>query len=89
MKETAATEIDTLSQADALPIWNPAPERALRNIRGRARDFSQARPELGHATNAAAFIGRRSMSQGAFFDRRVFLISYDRSEEHTSELQSP
>jgi len=56
---------------------NPAPPRALRHIRERARDFSQARPELGHATNAAAFIGRRSMSQGAFFDRRVFLISYD------------
>jgi uncharacterized protein YbcC (UPF0753/DUF2309 family) len=48
---------------------------------GRARDFSQARPELGHATNAAAFIGRRSMSQGAFFDRRVFLISYDPTQD--------
>jgi len=56
---------------------NPTPQRALRHIMGRARDFSQTRPELGHATNAAAFIGRRSMSQGAFFDRRVFLISYD------------
>jgi uncharacterized protein YbcC (UPF0753/DUF2309 family) len=56
---------------------NPAPERALRHIRERARDFSQARPELGHATNAAALIGRRAMSQGVFFDRRVFLISYD------------
>ena len=47
----------------------------------RANDFSQARPELGHATNAAAFIGRRSMSQGAFFDRRVFLISYDPNQD--------
>jgi uncharacterized protein YbcC (UPF0753/DUF2309 family) len=60
---------------------NPTPQRALRHIMGRARDFSQARPELGHATNAAAFIGRRSMSQGAFFDRRVFLISYDSSQD--------
>jgi uncharacterized protein YbcC (UPF0753/DUF2309 family) len=39
--------------------------------------ISQARPELGHATNAAAFIGRREMSRGLFLDRRVFLISYD------------
>jgi hypothetical protein len=44
---------------------------------GRASDISQARPELGHATNAAAFIGRREMSRGLFLDRRVFLISYD------------
>ena len=60
---------------------NPSPRRALRHIMGRARDFSQARPELGHATNAAALIGRRSMSQGAFFDRRVFLISYDPTQD--------
>jgi uncharacterized protein YbcC (UPF0753/DUF2309 family) len=60
---------------------NPTPQRALRHIVARARDFSQARPELGHATNAAALIGRRSMSQGAFFDRRVFLISYDPTQD--------
>ena len=60
---------------------NPAPQQALRHIMGRASDFSQARPELGHATNAAAFIGRRSMSQGAFFDRRVFLVSYDATQD--------
>jgi hypothetical protein len=60
---------------------NPTPQRALRHIMGRARDFSQARPELGHATNAAAIIGRRSMSRGVFFDRRVFLISYDPTQD--------
>jgi uncharacterized protein len=51
------------------------------HITGRAADFSQARHELGHATNAAAVIGRRSVTQGAFFDRRVFLISYDASQD--------
>ncbi|MEE9343957.1 MAG: DUF2309 domain-containing protein [Gammaproteobacteria bacterium] len=54
---------------------------ALNHIFGRSKDFSQARPELGHATNAAAIIGRRSISQGAFFDRRVFLISYDPTQD--------
>jgi uncharacterized protein YbcC (UPF0753/DUF2309 family) len=34
-----------------------------------------------HTTHAAAFIGRRALSQGAFFDRRVFLIFYDPSED--------
>lgn len=54
---------------------------SLNHIEGRAADFSQARHELGHATNAAAVIGRRSVTQGAFFDRRVFLISYDASQD--------
>jgi uncharacterized protein YbcC (UPF0753/DUF2309 family) len=42
-----------------------------------ARTSRRFDPELGHATVAAAFVGRRTMSRGAFFDRRVFLISYD------------
>jgi len=53
------------------------PALAWRHVADRAADLGQARPELGHATNACAFFGRRSMSRGAFFDRRAFLISYD------------
>jgi uncharacterized protein YbcC (UPF0753/DUF2309 family) len=56
---------------------DPTPEQALNHVIGRGLDFSQARPELGHATNACAFIGRRSITQGIFLDRRAFLISYD------------
>ncbi len=56
---------------------NSDKETALKHIIGRSYDISQARPELGHATNAICFIGRRSATQGAFFDRRIFLISYD------------
>lgn len=55
----------------------PGPWQARRHVAGRAADPAQARPELGHATNAAAFIGRRALSRGLFLDRRVFLISYD------------
>ncbi len=60
---------------------NPSPEKALIHITERAADFSQVRPELGHATNASAVIGRRSLTQGAFFDRRLFLISYDPTQD--------
>jgi uncharacterized protein YbcC (UPF0753/DUF2309 family) len=60
--------------------------QALAHIAGRAADFSQARPELGHATNAAAVVGRRSLSQGVFFDRRVFLISYDPTQDPDGKL---
>ncbi len=60
---------------------NPTPAAALAHIQERAVDFSQARPELGHATNAAAVIGRRALTQGVFLDRRVFLVSYDPTQD--------
>ncbi|MRG92015.1 DUF2309 domain-containing protein [Polyangium spumosum] len=56
---------------------NPTPARALRHVVGRASDLSQARPELGHATNALVIFGPRSISQGVFLDRRALLVSYD------------
>ena len=46
-----------------------APSTAGRGAASSARashDWSQARPELGHATVATAFIGRRAMSRGTF-----------------------
>jgi len=65
---------------------DPSPARALRHVIGRRHDYSQARPELGHATNACAFIGRRGMSRGAFFDRRAFLISYDPTQDPEGQV---
>lgn len=64
----------------------PTPKQALAHIEERAADFSQARPELGHATHAAAVVGRRSLTQGAFLDRRVFLISYDPTQDSDGKL---
>lgn len=53
------------------------PQQALEHVEERSEDLSQARPELGHATNASAIIGRRALTQGLFLDRRAFLVSYD------------
>lgn len=53
------------------------PRAALRHVEERAVDLSQARPELGHATNAVCIVGRRELSRGLFLDRRSFLVSYD------------
>ena len=50
---------------------------SLHHTKSRALDFSQVRPEWGHATNACAVVGRRALTQGIFFDRRSFIISYD------------
>jgi uncharacterized protein YbcC (UPF0753/DUF2309 family) len=57
------------------------PAQAFRHVTLRAYDLSQVRPEFGHATNAAAVIGRRALTQGLFLDRRVFLISYDPTQD--------
>lgn len=67
----------------------PTPDQALRHVRDRGLDFSQARPELGHATNACAFIGRRALTQGLFLDRRAFLISYDPTRDPEGALLEP
>lgn len=64
----------------------PTLKAALSHIRQRSMDFTQARPELGHATNAAAIIGRRSLSRGLFLDRRVFLISYDPTQDPDGKI---
>ena len=65
---------------------DPTPSAALRHVEGRSRDLSQVRPEWGHCTNAFAIIGRRCLSQGAFFDRRGFVISYNATEDRTGDI---
>jgi len=57
------------------------PARSLRHVENRAADFSQVRPEWGHATNAVAVVGRRSITQRVFLDRRTFVISYDPTQD--------
>ncbi len=57
------------------------PAQAFQHVTLRAHDLSQVRPEFGHASNAAAVIGRRALTQGLFLDRRVFLISYDPTQD--------
>jgi uncharacterized protein len=52
----------------------------------RSDDLSQVRPEFGHASNAAAVIGRRTLTKGLFLDRRTFLISYDATQDHDGRI---
>ena len=54
-----------------------SPAAALRHVEERSADLSQARPELGHVTNASCVVGRRALTRGLFLDRRAFLVSYD------------
>jgi len=65
---------------------DPAPAVARRHVESRSRDLSQVRPEWGHCTNAFAVVGRRCLTQGAFFDRRGFVISYDPTQDPTGAI---
>lgn len=61
-------------------------KQAYDHVVERTYDLSQVRPELGHLTNAVAFIGRRACSRGVFWDRRAFLISYDYTTDPEGKL---
>ncbi|MFV0432067.1 MAG: putative inorganic carbon transporter subunit DabA [Alphaproteobacteria bacterium] len=58
-----------------------SPEKSWAHVKGRSQDLSQVRPEWGHATNAFALVGRRALTEGLFFDRRGFVISYDPTQD--------
>ncbi|HUO56961.1 MAG TPA: putative inorganic carbon transporter subunit DabA, partial [bacterium] len=61
---------------DNVPL-DVSPLDALKAMADRTEDLAQVRPEYGHATNAVAVVGRRSLTRGLFMDRRSFLASYD------------
>jgi uncharacterized protein YbcC (UPF0753/DUF2309 family) len=65
---------------------DPSAAAGLRHVGGRSSDLSQVRPEWGHCTNAFAVVGRRSLTRGAFFDRRGFVISYDPTQDPTGAI---
>src|SRR5437879_8206991 len=68
------TQIYTLSLHDALPIW---------------QDGDKAKPEQAKMVATAKTYGFTEQEILSVVDHRALLILRDRSEEHTSELQSP
>jgi len=48
-----------------------------RDLLVRSVSLFEPRPELNHATNALCIVGRRSMTDGLFLDRRSFMNSFD------------
>lgn len=66
-----------------------APDELLRQLRRRANDGAQTRPEWGLTGNAALIIAPRVRSQAATFDGRCFLHHYDaRHDPDASVLES-
>jgi uncharacterized protein YbcC (UPF0753/DUF2309 family) len=46
-------------------------------VKLRSVSLFEPRPELNHATNTLCIVGRRSVTEGLFLDRRAFLNSFD------------
>merc|ERR1719316_2445933 len=69
---------NALERCEKFCLANVAtPEDALTHVHTRSTDLGEARPELGHATNAAVILGRRELTKGTYLSRRAFLPSYD------------
>src|SRR3712207_8764296 len=80
--DTATTEIYTLSLHDALPIW------VGRGLQQDERGpVGRPRPRRRHLPHRAALAGQGAREVVAVL-RHDHGLAADRSEEHTSELQS-
>ncbi|HEY9046621.1 MAG TPA: DUF2309 domain-containing protein [Ohtaekwangia sp.] len=53
------------------------PAKIHEKIKTRSVSLFEPRPELNHATNAVCIVGRRTLSQNLFLDRRSFMNSFD------------
>ncbi len=75
------------TRAATLSLDPAQPAAALLNqLRRRANDGAQTRPEWGLAGNAAFIIAPRARSLGAALDGRAFLHDYDASQDADGSL---
>lgn len=63
-----------------------APARLLTQLRQRANDGAQTRPEWGLANNAAFIIASRARTRGLHLDGRSFLHDYDSTRDNDGSL---
>lgn len=70
----------------ALVPTNISGPKALREVEHRAHALFEPRPELGHATNALAVVGRRERTSHINFERRAFLQSYDPTKDPSGQI---
>ncbi|WP_224997741.1 YbcC family protein [Cesiribacter sp. SM1] len=61
---------------DTVDTSKPLPQ-LHEEVKRRSVSLFEPRPELNHATNALCIIGRGSLTQSLFLDRRPFMNSYD------------
>lgn len=77
----AAGQTNSVERASRLPDAPASASALVRHLKKRATDWAQVRPEWGLARNAVFLCGRRALSAGVNLDGRVFLQSYDHSQD--------
>ena len=60
-------------------------KKVHKKVKLRAVSLFEPRPELNHATNSLCIVGRRSVTQELFLDRRSFLNSFDYTVDPTGK----
>jgi hypothetical protein len=81
-RRTAAERLARLPGAPA----TATPEAAAVHAERRSIDWSQVRPEWGLSGHGAFLIGRRTLSRGVNLEGRVFMHSYDASQDRTGAI---
>ncbi len=63
-----------------------SPEHIHQLIKNRSVSLFEPRPELNHSNNSLCIVGRHSLNESLFLDRRAFSNSYDYSFDPTGDL---
>ena len=82
---SARNAVERCRRFESVPL-SISPARALEEVRLRAVSLFEPRPEYNHATNVSCVVGRSSVTQGLFLDRRTFLSSYEPVRDPRGEV---
>lgn len=76
-KKALSVNAKERSRRFELTRTDTTPEKVHELVKTRTVSLFEPRPELNHATNALCIVGRRSLTDHVFLDRRAFMNSYD------------
>src|SRR5207244_12789765 len=86
---TQADPFPTRRSSDLFKEGSACPSHNIIKVQILVNDFEHGQSVHGNAAPAASYVGKVGAGNSHFHSSPVFRITGFRSEEHTSELQSP